>query len=237
MAFVHGKQGRLMVGKYDVSAYLHEVSYPATIETARVNTLGDDNAERIVGVGDGQVGASGYFDGAPGAIDAIIADLKSVETPAPFIGMPQGLTAIGNRGRLGQGFIVDHEISGGTSGAVETALTIDPDGGVDFAVLLADLAARTGNGNTSGVDNAASSANGGVAVLSVTAFSGFSSVTVKVQHSTDNSTFTDLVSFTAVTAAVAERKTFSGTVNRYLRVSTTVSGSGSLTFAVAAARR
>ena len=62
---------------------------------------------------------------------------------------------------------------------------------------------------------------GAQAYAQVTAFTG-TSVTVTVQHSPDNATWSTLVAFAAVTAAPAfQRVAATGTVGRYLRVITT----------------
>jgi len=62
---------------------------------------------------------------------------------------------------------------------------------------------------------------GAQAYLQVTQITG-TSVTVTVQHSPDNSTWSTLVAFTAVTAApAAQRLTAAGTVSRYLRAIST----------------
>lgn len=62
---------------------------------------------------------------------------------------------------------------------------------------------------------------GAQAYLQVTKFTG-TSVTVTVQHSPDNATWSTLAAFTAVTAAPAfQRVAATGTVGRYLRVITT----------------
>lgn len=120
------------------------------------------------------------------------------------------------------------------------------DGRVDEGVLLRALGSDTGaSGNTqsSSVDNAASSANGGIGVLEVSALTlgGGTSVTFKVRHSVDNSTWADLIIFANVTAApAAEAKTVAGTVNRYLASSYAFNGSPtgqSVTNAIAFARR
>jgi len=87
------------------------------------------------------------------------------------------------------------------------------------------------SGNTEGpsVDNGASSANGATADLHVPALTlgGFTSVTVKVRHSTDDITYADLITFSAVTAIGAQRATVSGTVNRHLAMSWLFNGAGS----------
>jgi hypothetical protein len=92
------------------------------------------------------------------------------------------------------------------------------------------------------VDNAAASTNGGVAFLSVPTNTRNGTIIVKVQQSADNSTFTDLVTFTTITTSqkISYRvEVAAGTsVARYLRVSYTVAGStGSATPIVAFSRR
>jgi hypothetical protein len=63
-------------------------------------------------------------------------------------------------------------------------------------------------------------------------------MTAKIQHSADNSSWADLGTFTAVTAANAyQRISGTGTVNRYLRAQYTITGtSPSFTFHLSAAR-
>jgi hypothetical protein len=56
---------------------------------------------------------------------------------------------------------------------------------------------------------------------------GFTSVTVKVRHSADNSTYSDLVTFSSVTAVGSNRQTFSGVVQRYTAMSWDFIGAGS----------
>lgn len=78
-------------------------------------------------------------------------------------------------------------------------------------------------------------AYGAQAYLQVTGFTG-TSVTVTVQESADNATWSTLAAFTAVTAApAAQRVSAVGTVSRYLRVITTGTFT-SATFAVAVMR-
>ncbi len=94
-------------------------------------------------------------------------------------------------------------------------------------------------GNLSSVDNSASSANGGAATLHIPANTVNGNTTIKVQHSANNSTWADLITFTNVAASTAtsEIKAVSGTVNRYLRATASTAGSsGSITFMIAFAR-
>lgn len=89
--------------------------------------------------------------------------------------------------------------------------------------------ARTDTAATNGatLDNTQSWAYGAQAYLHAVSFTG-TDVTVTVQHSTDNATWSTLMSFSQITGSVplAQRATVSNatTVDRYLRVITTTSG-------------
>jgi len=104
--------------------------------------------------------------------------------------------------------------------------------------VTAHHVARTTAGptDTSSDDWTASSANGGVGYLGVSALTlgGYTDVTIVIRDSTDDITFADLITFTAVaTAPTAERQIVAGTVNRYTLTRHTFNGAGagqSITF-------
>jgi hypothetical protein len=103
--------------------------------------------------------------------------------------------------------------------------------------VILETATRTVDGDTqaNSVDNGASSANGGTGYLQVVAHTGFTDAIIKIQDSTDDAVFVDLITFTTVTPAgapEAERATVSGTVDRYLAVDVDVTGAGSITLFV-----
>lgn len=82
-------------------------------------------------------------------------------------------------------------------------------------VLFNDALSATTNGNS--VDNSAATTNGLHANLHITATAS-GNYAYKIQHSTDGSSWSDLVSFTITGGAIAsEHISVSGTVNRYLR--------------------
>lgn len=95
-----------------------------------------------------------------------------------------------------------------------------------------------GTGGTGGTFVKADSTGGGAGFQQVTAMSGFTGYVGKVRHSTDDSTYSTLVTFANVTSAPsAERVVVSGTVNRYLAADWDVTGSGSVTLFIGFARR
>jgi hypothetical protein len=108
-------------------------------------------------------------------------------------------------------------------------------GAYDDGVILHPLAARTTDTNGTTVDQLAGTTAGGAGYVQCTAFSGFSGAVVKVQHSTDDSSWSDLITFTTIAAApTAERIALASgaTVNRYVRAMVDVTGTGSITFCV-----
>lgn len=106
----------------------------------------------------------------------------------------------------------------------------------EFGVMLTDGGKQTfaSAGNGTSLDNGASSPAGLAAVINHFSVTSVAGVTYVIQHSTDNSSWSTLLTFTTVpvtaTAGYGERKTVTGTVNRYLRVLT----SGTFTNAIAA---
>lgn len=84
-------------------------------------------------------------------------------------------------------------------------------------------------GGSGGTLVQANSLNGGAGYQQVTAFSGFSGFIGTIRDSADDITYGDLLAFTDVTSQpAAERKTVSGTVERYLAYKGDVTGSGSV---------
>lgn len=94
-----------------------------------------------------------------------------------------------------------------------------------------------GSAGTGGSFVLASTVNGAVGYQMVSAMSGFTGFVGKIRHSADDTTYVDLITFSNVTAApAAERVTTTGTINRYLAYTGTVTGSGSITVVVGCAR-
>ncbi|TXH08564.1 MAG: hypothetical protein E6R04_10345 [Spirochaetes bacterium] len=90
--------------------------------------------------------------------------------------------------------------------------------GFEPGVVLVPISTKTGTFNGTSVDAGAASTGGAAAFLAWGEFDG-TNVTVKIQHSTDNSTWADAATFTDIDAARGgERIEIApGTLNRYRR--------------------
>ena len=239
MAYAHGSKARVHFNGYDVSAYLTSVSLSTTIDTAETTTLSATSKSYIVGLRDNTISGEGVFDGATNSIDAIIQAALGAATAKPISYLPQGDT-VGYEALVGIAHKTSYEIQSPVDGVTSLSFESQSDSGIYPGVVLAPLTARTATANGTSTDNGAATANGFVANLHLTAVSGtLPSATVIVQHSTDNSTWVTLGSFTAASSAnTAQSITGTGAVYRYARAQWTITGTGpSLTFSVALARK
>jgi len=152
-----------------------------------------------------------------------------------FAGQTVGYPMVGCEGAFSDSYEVLAELGNLQKANVTYAMT----GTRSAGVILQPLAAQTDSWDTTStpVDNGSSSSAGGVGFIQCTAASGFSAFVGKIRHSSDDVTYSDLLSFTDnVTAPFAERVTVSGTVNRYVSFTGIITGTGSITVFAAFAR-
>lgn len=238
--FRHGKSVKVFVDEFDFSSYFNDVSASTTVETAETSTFGSDAKEYITGLVDGTVSLSGMFEGtADTGTDDYFSSVLGGATKQKVIVATEG-HANGGRAVMLESDNTSYEVSGAIADVVQASAEFQSSEGVEHGVILSSGAAVTATGNGTSVDNGAATTNGGVGYLSVPTNTRNGNVTVKIQASADNSTFTDLITFTVVSSAAktSQRVEVTGTVARYLRVNYTVAGStGSATPIVAFSRR
>ena len=240
--FRHGKNVNVFLDQYDFSTYFNNVSASTTIDTAETSAFGTSAKSYVVGHRDGTVSLSGMFEATESVgTDQFFATALGSATKIKLIVAPEGNS-------VGAGAIVlvaddtSYEVSSAIADIVQASAEFQSTDAVEHGKILSSGSAISATGNGTGVDNALATTNGGAGFLSVPVNTRNGNITVKIQHSADDSTFADLVTFTVVssTAKTSERvEVASGTtVNRYLRVNYTVAGStGTATPIVAFSRR
>lgn len=234
MAFQHGKSINVLSGGYDITGFLNKIDTPMTADVTETSVFGLDDKTFIPGLLNATMTGDGFYSSAPspGLMDQIDDIMSACFGGSQILSWyPAGYT----RTNSGYGMLL-------TSTAYNTMATIDNAvkiaiGGQSSAarenlVSLHTLKAETVDGSETYYDlGVGGGTKGGSAYLHVTAKSGTID-TLKIEHSTDHITYTDLVAFTAPTAIGAQRVTFSGTVNRYVRVTWAGETSYSVTFQV-----
>ena len=247
--FVHGKDSKVYLDEFDLTSYFTNADVTVTNETSEVTSFGATSKSYLLGLADGTLSLSGLWSADTDGSDEELQAILGVAT-TPLITVAEAAGTIGNRATIAKAHETNYTISNPVADVV--SITADFQGSTDVVTNLtygvtAGVQLTTGAsiaygslGALASVDNAASSTNGGAAVLHVPTNSvAGGTTTIKVQHSTNDSTWADLITFTAVGASTvtSELSAVSGTVNRYLRATASTAGSsGAITYMVTFAR-
>ncbi len=238
MAFGHGTNARLYVHALDMSGYVEEVAVNYDQDMAESKPLSSSFVSRYPGHKRVTVTLSGGgFDAESGAnAEAVWAQLTEATAGRPFAFMPAG-DAFGRVAHCG--IIKPNSIQVVAAGddivrLPVGALSLEE---VDFCRVLRALA--SGGTSPSASYDASGGSTTGASYLICTAMSGDTpELTVTFEHSTNDVDWDTLVAMTALDAAGSERKEISGTINRYVRVSWTLTGTDpSATWFAALGRR
>lgn len=234
MASLHGKAGALLLNEFNLSSYLNSMDSAVSVDQGETTTFGNSAKTYLPGLRDGTTSIGGYFDstattGADVVLAAAMAGVNKVLTIAPA-----GLATIGLPAKLSLCNPSNYKVSTPVGGIVSFTADLPPTGGVLAGYIAEILSAKTNAGNSSSsIDNAAASSNGMTANLHCTSYTS-GTLTAKVQDSADNSTFADIITFTALTAVGSQQASVTGTVRRYTRPAWT--GTFAATFAISTAR-
>jgi hypothetical protein len=246
--FIHGKDTAVYIDEFDLSSYFTSADTSINNSIAETTAYGATDSAFIMGMRSGTLSLSGMWAGDTDGSDEELQALLGNAT-TPVITVREGSASIGSGAIVAQA----NETSYAISSPVADVSTVTADfecstnntTNLTFALasgvqLTAGASIAHGSlGNLSSVDNSASSANGGAGTLHVPTNTVDGNTTIKIQHSANDSTWADLISFTVVgsSAKTSEIKAVSGTVNRYLRATASTAGSsGSITFMIAFAR-
>jgi len=255
MSYVHGSATRVLVNATEVSAEVSGWSLGWNRQMSEVTCVGQPagaaGASFTPGLMSGTLGLRGPQQADPTTgLTAQIQAAIGVNDSFQATCLPDGVT-VGKPAFFIVGDPNAYAVDAQVADAVGMTMGAQADEGVEMGYVLAPLQVYTADALAgTAVDRGAFlsvisgtpqpyTVQGFAAALHVTAYSGFTGVAVKIQHSADNSTWADLVAFTNVTAAGRERVLVAkGTqINRYLRASVDVTGTGSVTLLVAAAPR
>jgi len=221
----------LLVGGRDISSDTFQLDEGLEQVITQSNGLGSTWEEHLpIGVARATLEASGgiYDDETDGIVDALQEQGSTRQLVSyGFAGDTIGQDAI----HVDGDYAATWKRTAARDGLVMAHATHRLSGARLEGKILHGLDAETTAGDTesSSVDNTTSSTGGATADLHVPALTlgGYTNVIVKVRHSTDDISYSDLITFTAVTTVSSERKTVAGTVNRYLAMSWAWTGSGS----------
>ena len=221
MAKQSGIADAIYVGGRDLSGNVTSVD-TVSARRATIDTPTIDSAAmvRLQGHADGEITVTSWFDDGTHLEHAAFSPLPTTDV--------QVLYCRGTAADSPAAGLVAKQINYDGSKSQDKALSLNVQclgqgTPVEWGVLLQAEATHSSAGSSSSKDDSASSANGIAAYLQLIDINS-GAPTIKLQHSANNSSWSDLITFTAVSDGsepTAERKEASGTVNRYLRVTST----------------
>ncbi len=241
------KQTKILVNQYDLSRWFKSMKPNFGVdEKEGTNFASGGSKEFKAGLISATLSGEGFYERTAGGTDIESDGILH----AALQNALNRVVTIGNDGlALGQGvymFPMDeskYEIGTQVGELSLVTAEFQAVGKPDRGISLAPLAAASAGGNSASYDQTTvSSVNGAAGHIHCTAISGTgATLTGKVQHSTDGSTWVDLITFTALTAIGAQRveiATGTPSINRYVRALWTLTGTTpSATFAISFARR
>lgn len=238
MAKTSGLNVRIYAEGYDLNTDVNSLSgIGYTQELLDTTALATTARSRIIGTNDSTLSVSGWFDAGTGLSHAAWTSNSGMKPTVNQEVIVALGTSIGDPTACMSAKQASYDIARAPGSAIATSVEYtESDGnGLEYGVLLtADKQTDGSATDTSSVDNGSSSSGGLSGFISAMSLAS-GTATVKIQHSTNDSSWSDLVSFTAVTGQTAERISVTGTVNRYLRISTSGTFSN-LVFVVSANR-
>lgn len=214
----------IAVDGYELTGYGTNLNDNTEAVSEQTHTFGDaDEENEYAGLKSSMVDVQAFYDDAAGASNEALASFAGADRIMTYgvEGTAVGAECVGAAAVL----------EGKYSRAVERGkfhrgnASFKGSGQVDRCKLLRYGAHNGSSGDGTALDNGASSAGGGVGYQQVIATNG--NFVGKIRHSTDNSTYADLLTFATVSNGnrAGERKTTAVTVNRYLRSNWANSGS------------
>jgi hypothetical protein len=237
MAKSNGLASELFIGGYQLSGDIQSVdNISSPVATLDVTGINKSAYERILGLRDGMIDVTTFFNTSAGQAHPVLSVLPETDTHVMYCHK----SVIGNPAAC----LVAKQLNYDGSRAADAGFTfkVQAQGnayGLEWCQqLTAGLRTDTAATNGSSLDTGASASFGGQFYLQCTDFDG-TDVTVKIQDSADNSNWADVTggSFTQITSAPTfERIALSNTatIRRYVRAVTVTSGGvTSVSFVVA----
>jgi hypothetical protein len=232
---VAGKDARVYVSGFDLSAYFNDAGFEAVIAMLYTTVFTNAGGAKTYKPGrvDATASAAGLWMGDVAESDVVLAAALGVA--GTWLYLPAG----DGNGKTAKGFASinsAYKVTTPVAGLVGASAAAQSTSGSDQLLVEHPYATESAGGSGTGINNAAASSAGGVGIVEVLAVTGGGSLVVKIQDSADGITYADLLTFTTATGRTSERKTVAGTVRQYTKCLWTLSA-GTASFIAAFGRK
>jgi hypothetical protein len=229
MAKYYGKNAKIYLNQFDLSANSSNLAVNREAGTAETTGFGEADQTHVVGIKGFTVGISSFWEdttttGTQAVYTAALGSATTQVTSLYPSGTTIGMRGWGNSGALETSFNTTAPVAG----VVTAEVNLQGSGDLEQLWCLGgSTSTNTGaSAALTSYDLAASAASETlVGYLHVTAFSGSPTLDVIIQDSPDDSTFSDLITFTAASAVTSQRATAAASSSRYFRTKYTLGAS------------
>lgn len=231
MSFKSAKNVQLYIAGYDITGEANKMGLELPRTLRDVTTFGQSGHKWKPTLHKDRLKFNGFYDPAGDMVTILNSLRGSSGIISAIVGTAQGDEAICGEGAFEDEYTLDIPVQDVIT--LSSAFAFDGKAELN-AVLLQPKATKTSDGNGTGRDEDSSSSDGGVGYLHVFSCGADDALIVKIQDD-DNAGFTspnDLITFTTANGITSERKTASGTVQRYVRVTWSGTPTYSVSFAV-----
>jgi hypothetical protein len=204
---LHGRYCAVLFNQFDISRYLNKMSAQRNAPELECTTFLASAREYVADFPDGSVALEGFYKtdltNLNTAEEVFKAAMGSTSRSVVTI-CPELATTYGKRALLLDAVETKHMADAPAAGLILS--NADFRGSVDHGVILAQKTARTTTANGTSHNNGATSNAGAVGHLHVFETSGTAeTLDAKIQHSLDDSTWLDLITFAQATGVTSER--------------------------------
>lgn len=237
MALFDSKDTVLYLGQYDITDYTTSASVVGTRTLHDATVFGKGGAVFHPGTETPTMSWAGFYDDGTSGSEVIVNAIKGASSSS-VVSLYPGTDAISKRVQASGGaWITDPVVESSVGSLVSMTASFNLDT-VERGKSAGTKSTVTASASGTSIDDAAATSAGGTWVYHVFALSavgGSARWHLNLQHSTNNSSWSDVSSATvSASDGVGAAKTeFSGTLNRYVRQRVVLdASSGSLTFAI-----
>lgn len=217
MAKQSGLGNNFYVGGYDLSGDTASLNIAGSARpTFEVTGVNQSAIDRVLGLSTGIISFESHFNDAALKQHVALSSLPTTDRVAIYsVGETLNDTAAGLVCKQ-----LNYDWTRGNDGSLSLACELQGSAGSPLEwgnILTTGVQTVSSAANTTSIDQSASSSQGARAyIMNFTLSSG--SPVVKIQDSPNDSSWSDLITFSTSSAASAERKTVTGTINRYVRL-------------------
>lgn len=227
----------------NLGAWLKTISFQSETQELDATVLLNNYRSYVAGFSSGTVSAEGIYSADAANADDIHDIFKAAYAAGTsnVVTASLGTISVGDPALMLNGPQLKYSIPTTVGELVMVQAEFRATDGIGFGKWLANALISSGTTNGTSVDNSASTANGGVFQVHLHNNTA-SDCDFKVQHSSDNSSWADLTgaavnnlsaTYASGTATVAPGTT----VNRYIRLVSTITGGNTTLVSAAFARR